>query len=171
MVDWLSGGSDSEVLNELPLRLASLDEPGSLELFSLLEDSQLFVNRLPLRLQIYAKIATPPIDGPTAFQSGKCFTPSPEMRVLALERLLRRMGARKDIPDLDEIPETLTDFADYLASSARTLLGETPLAGAVGALAFATKASRAGDICEMGFYADKGLEELYQIIWHQVAPD
>jgi hypothetical protein len=81
------------------------------------------------------------------------------------------MGARKDLPDLGGVPSSLTEFADYLVSTAAYLLGNAPLGIAIQSLALATRAFRAGDLCEMGRYANAGLEQLSVMVAWWTPPE
>ncbi len=142
-------GPDHEVLDNLPGMLPELSQSELLDLLDLLERTDIFRDRLPLRIQLYGKIAE--------------HAPQPELRLIALTRLLRRLGARKDVPELGKIPSQTDNFAEYLAKQAIELCEDENLATAVAELAMATLAYRSGDLINMHSTASRGLEALSEI--------
>jgi len=142
-------GSDEKVLMDLPAMLPELSQTEIFDLLDLIESPEFFQHRLPLRIQLYGKIAQ--------------HAPQHSLKLIALLRLLRRLGARQDVPDLGEIPEETGDFADYLARRAYELCEDENLAFAVEALAFATSAYRSGDVVGMDSAAEGGIEALSKI--------
>jgi len=146
------GGPDQAALDELPRMLPDLTTPELFDLLELMEDPEIFRNRLPLRLKLYARFAEE--------------APDPAFRLLALLRLLRRLGSRKDVPDLGEIPEKTEDFAEYLARHAGDLCDDDSFASAVESLAAATRAYRSGDLRSMRAATEKGLKALRNVpVW------
>jgi len=145
----LLNAPEEKILSELPYFIAETDSTGLIDLLSVMEDSELFKGRLPLRLKIYAKLAED--------------SDRPYIALIALIRLLRRLGSRKDLPNLGGIPEQLPDFTKYLASKAFELIGETPLAYAAEALASATGAFREGELVDAVEFSKKGLAALEKI--------
>jgi len=142
-------GPESQILSDLPALLPNLTDSEVFDLFDLMEDTRYFEGRLPLRLQVYAQIAL------TATRN--------EIKLLALLRLQRRLGSRKDTPDMGEIPPDPLHFVDYLASKARELCPAEELANAVAALATATFAYRSGDLTVMHQSASRGLSAINTI--------
>jgi tetratricopeptide (TPR) repeat protein len=142
-------GPENCVLDDLPRLLSTLSQSETLDLLDLMEDSDLFRNRLPMRLRIYASIAEN--------------APEPIVRLIALVRLLRRIGARKDLPNLGDVPGTLADFEVYLPAASKKFIGDCPITDAIVALASATLAFRSGDIPAMRESTAKGLDALDRI--------
>jgi tetratricopeptide (TPR) repeat protein len=140
---------DDMMLAGFPRLLNELSISESLDLLALLEDPDRFRDRLPLRLKLYALMAQ--------------FARDPALQTIALIRLLRRMGSRKDMPGLGDVPDQLPDFSQYMAQRVHELLGVTPLAETVGALADATRAFRSGDLNEMAKACDRGLKALSEL--------
>lgn len=140
---------DHIVLSEIPALLPDLSTTDLFDLLTLLENAEIFSGRLPLRLKLYAIIA----------ESSR----NPSLRLIALLRLLRRLGARKDIPDLGGIPQQSDDFAEYLALKADELCDDADFAEAVKSLALTTRAYRSGDVREMIIAARSGLDALGRI--------
>ncbi|HDS29501.1 MAG TPA: hypothetical protein ENN67_00515, partial [Firmicutes bacterium] len=140
---------DEIILAKFPRLLSEYDSTEIIELLSILENPEQFRNRLPLRLKLYAIIAE--------------FAPDSALKLLALIRLLRRMGSRKDMPELGEVPPRLPDFADYMAIRAHELFLNSPIADAVSALADSTRAFRSGDLREMSRASNSGINALYEI--------
>ncbi len=140
---------DNSILAGFPRFLSELDQSGLFDLLNYLEDPDKFKDRLPLRLKLYAMIAE--------------FGRDDSMKLIALIRLLRRMGSRKDMPELGDVPDRLPDFSAYMAMRAIEILGNTPLAEAIAALADSTRFFRAGDVNSMIECTEKGLDALSKV--------
>lgn len=150
-------GSDREILAEIALAVPELTLTDKFDLLELLEDNSLFKTRLPLRLEIYASIA----------QNSK----DTKLQLIAYLRLLRRLGARKDTPDLGEIPVQTSDFAVHLCQKARELTDDGNLIDAVESLAMSTRAFRSGDLGIMNSVSEQGLSALDRIDSWRNPPD
>ncbi len=139
-------GPDQRVLGDLPRLLPELSQSEIFDLLDLVEDTDFFRDRLPLRLKLYAVLANHAVQN--------------DLRLIALLRLLRRLGARQDTPDLGDIPGQTADFTSYLADKALELAGDEYLAEAIGSLARATLAFRSGDLTAMQSETERGLKAL-----------
>ena len=106
--------------------------------------------RLPLRLQILARISE--------------ISENPHFKVLALVRLLWRLGARKDLPDFGKVPNELHEFALYMEKVVIEALGESPLSKAAASLGHATDAQRHGNFMHSSQIAHSGLDHLREVM-------
>jgi len=141
-----------EVLSALAVVLPDLTDSEIFNLLELLEDQESFQTRLPLRIRLYALIYN---------ESRR-----PELRLIALLRLLRRLGSRRDTPDLGDIPSDSTDFAIFVREKANELSDNLSLTDAIISLADATLAYRTGDIATMNTATSKGLKAISEMeIW------
>jgi len=135
-----------QVLASLSVVLPELADSEIFDLLELLEDQERFHTRLPLRIQIYALIYN---------ESNR-----PELKMLALLRLLRRLGSRRDAPDLGPIPSDSVDFAKFVYEKAKEFPGQESLSKALSSLAMATLAYRTGDLAAMKETTFGGLNAL-----------
>ncbi|MCX6645774.1 MAG: hypothetical protein NTY09_05385 [bacterium] len=142
-------GPDENVLSDLERCLPNLTLTEKFDLLTLIEDNEIFRLRLPLRLETYALLAQN--------------TSDKNLALIAYLRLLRRLGARRDIPNLGEIPTDSTDFATHLSQMAGKLSDDEYLTEAVESLALATNAFRSGDLGSMEHISLRGLEAVMRI--------
>ena len=145
----LFDGPDGRIPGAISIAVMELDDASVIDLLSLIEDNERFQHRLPLRLKIYAELAK--------------HVEKPFLSIIALLRLLRRLGSRRDLPYLGEIPDNLNDFVKYLSKRVYELIGDRPLSDAIKCLALATRSHREGDIIQMTYAAESGLAALNKI--------
>ena len=142
-------GPDDQVLVKIEQAVIQLDEAQLLELMECINDDSRFEGRLPLRLRILARISETAGD--------------PHLIVLALVRLLWRLGSRKDLPDFGHVPNNLPEYALFMEKAAFKALGECPLSKAAAELGHATLSQRHGDFIMSSKTAHSGLKRICEI--------
>jgi len=141
--------SNDEVLGRIPSMIPGMSTGDIFGLLEAIEDNEIFKGRLALRLRLYAEIAQSDV--------------APELKLISLLRLLRRLGPRRDVPSLGEIPGNSDDFPSYLAKRAHELSSDEYLAEAIAALGQATLDFRTGDLNALKISTSRGLEALGRI--------
>ncbi|HEX9744581.1 MAG TPA: hypothetical protein VGB30_04055 [bacterium] len=142
-------GPDDTIVRSVSDAVHDWEEADIIRLLDTLEDNFKFATRLPLRLKIYAELVS--------------ISDLPLLATISLLRLLRRLGTRKDMPDLENVPEDLPDFTVYIKEKTYDLLGDGIIREAISYLADATGFHRTGDIPGMLEAGERGLKLLAEI--------